>query len=263
MLSLNQEKYKSLTATEKDVLHFIIDNQEYVVNATSRDVASKCNVSKTVVINLSQKIGFEGFNEYRYYLKEQLNNNTIEANSEFSSDILNAIERTIRLNKEEELNEIVDKILATETIYVIGRGSSKYMCSYLTHLLMTLKIKTIVIQDFNHYDVIGQTMNENDLMIAISLSGETTITVNTAKIAAMKKREIISFTAFSNNSLANLANNNVYFFSDNVDTRVHDTISRTTLVFVIELLVNKIKEKMIKEGLSKGSSVTQWLLTKQ
>ena len=263
MLNIDQDIYRSLTPTEKDVLHFVIDNQEYVVKATSRDIALKCSVSKTVVINLTQKIGFDGFNEFKYYLRDQLSNTVIESSNDFSSDIINSIERTISLNKDEEIDEVVLKILNADTIYVLGRGSSKYACAYLTHLLMTLKIKTVVVQDFNHYDVIGETMNENDLMIAISLSGETTITTNTAKIAAMKKRDIISFTSFSNNTLVSLSNNNIYFYSSNIDTRTQDTVSRTTLIFIIELIINKVKAKMVEIGKPRRNDVTQWIFTKQ
>lgn len=240
MLKLESDAYNSLTNTEKDVLHFIIDNQDFVIKSTSKDIAEKCSVSKTVIINLSKKIGFEGFNEYKYYLK----NNVSEAHSKddlnFVCDTMNSLKKTLLLNQQDQFDASVKKILEAETIYVLGRGSSKFMALYLTHQLMTLKIKAIVIQDFNHFDVIARTMNKDDLMIAISLSGETNITVNTANVAAMKQRKVISCTAFSNNSLSNVCETNLYFASSSIDTRIDDTVSRTPMLFLLEQLIHHV-----------------------
>lgn len=262
MLNIRSKVYRSLTMTEKDVLHFVLDNQKYVTTATCQEIADCCNVSKTVVINLAQKIGYEGFNEFKYTLKDQLEKQTVRREHNYTTDTMKNLERTLLLNQSEELDKIVTMILKADTIYIAGRGTTKYMALHFAHLLMTLKIKAIAIQDFNHFDVISQTMNEKDLMIAISLSGETKITVNTAQVAAMKKRDVISITNFSNNTLANLCKSNIYFASSSSDTRVHDTISRTPLLFVIELLINLVEDKMSELNIHDGTNIIPWTLSK-
>ena len=240
MLHIDSDIYRDLTNTEKEVLHFILENEEFVSNTTSRQIAERCNVSKTVIINVTKKMGFEGFSEYKYYLKNQIHKKQKNSTIDFVNDTMDNLSKTLLLNQQNQINDCVDKINKAETIYVLGRGSSKFMASYLTHQLITLNIKASVVSDYNHFGVIAKTMGENDLMIALSLSGETTITVNTAKIASMRKREVISITAFSNNSLAYFSDNNIYFSSTDVDTKTDDTVSRTPMLFVIELLINKV-----------------------
>ena len=65
------KNYDILTNTERDLLHYILDNEELVQKLTAAKLADRCGVSKTVVINMCQKLGFDGYNELKYYLKNK------------------------------------------------------------------------------------------------------------------------------------------------------------------------------------------------
>ena len=66
------KNYDILTNTERDLLHYILDNEELVQKLTAAKLADRCGVSKTVVINMCQKLGFDGYNELKYYLKNTI-----------------------------------------------------------------------------------------------------------------------------------------------------------------------------------------------
>ena len=63
--------YDLLTGSERSLLHYILDHQETIQKMTCQKLADQCGVSKTVVINMSQKLGFEGYNDLRFFLKNR------------------------------------------------------------------------------------------------------------------------------------------------------------------------------------------------
>ena len=52
------KNYEFLTLNERRVLHYIMEHPSDVLKQTTQAIGQKCNVSKTILINLSQKLGF-------------------------------------------------------------------------------------------------------------------------------------------------------------------------------------------------------------
>ncbi len=65
--------FNKLTNSEQKVFTYIYANQQKVIKMKINDLAKETFTSKTVIINLAQKLGFEGFSDLKYYLKS--NNN--------------------------------------------------------------------------------------------------------------------------------------------------------------------------------------------
>ena len=65
------EIFETLTESEKRVFTYIYRHQTEASRMNIQDVAGAASVSKTVVINTCQKLGFEGFGALKYYLRNQ------------------------------------------------------------------------------------------------------------------------------------------------------------------------------------------------
>lgn len=237
------ENYDSLTASEKDLLHFILDNEGYVMNTTAQKLAIKCGISKTVVINLCQKLGFEGFNELKYFLKSNRHKNEllVDDNYKARSNLLTIVEKTLELNKEEILRSVAKKISNAKCVYVIARGTSKATAVYLTHLLLMMNIKCINIPDMNLMDLIARKIEHDEVIIALSLSGETAAIVNTARIVKAHGNTLITITAFNNSTLSALSDYSLYFCANSTDTKINDDISRIGMFTIADYLVSYVK----------------------
>ncbi len=245
-MGLDLKNYDSLTNSEKTFLHFVLDNTELVIRSTATKIAKLCGVSKTVAINACQKIGFDGFNDLRYYLK---NNNVMTEESKtleiknIETALFDMVEKTLSLNRLELMEKVADKILNAECVYIISRGTSKAIGSYFSHILLSLNIKCINIPDYNLLDIIAKKMNHNEVMIAISLSGETSILVQTCKTVKAYGDTLISITGFSDNTIASISDYRLFCNSGSLDTTSHDTESRLGMMAVIDYLCALIKAK--------------------
>lgn len=233
--------YDMLTNTERHLLHFILDNEDLVQKYTASKIAEKCGVSKTVVINMCQKLGFDGYNELKYFLKNK-NKNIIKKETNSKNSLLNIVEKTLLINDEKMLDSIAQKICEASCIYVVSRGTSKAVGMYLTHLLLTLNIKCINVPDYNLLDIIAKKINHEEIMVALSLSGETPIIVQTAKIVKAYGNSLITITAFANSSLCSYSDYSLFFSSSSLDTKNNDTLTRIGMFTVVDQLINSIRK---------------------
>lgn len=233
--------YDMLTNTERHLLHFILDNEDLVQKYTASKIAEKCGVSKTVVINMCQKLGFDGYNELKYFLKNK-NKNILKKETNSKNSLLNIVEKTLLINDEKMLDSIAQKICEASCIYVVSRGTSKAVGMYLTHLLLTLNIKCINVPDYNLLDIIAKKMNHEEIMVALSLSGETPIIVQTAKIVKAYGNSLITITAFANSSLCSYSDYSLFFSSSSLDTKNNDTLTRIGMFTVVDQLINSIRK---------------------
>ena len=101
------------------------------------DLAKETFSSKTVIINLAQKLGFEGFSDLKYYLKSNINTeNDGNITEDVQYEIKQNIEKTFVVMEEDLYRTVSEKVLSAKTIYVFARGTSKAAGHYLNHLLL-------------------------------------------------------------------------------------------------------------------------------
>ena len=191
---------------------------------------AKTFVSKTVIINLSQKLGFSGFKELKFQINNYiLSRNKIEKSdhSSYKKQLEKNINKSFTLINEEQIKECAKTL--------------RHSRNYLEHLLFALGLHCFFINDYNLSDSFTRLVNEDDTVIFISLSGGTKKIIETAKIVQLKEANIISMTAFNTNELTSYATHTLFCFADNHDTKKDDTKSRIGFFILVDLLINEIE----------------------
>lgn len=235
------ENYELLTSSECVLLHYILDHLALVQKMTCQKLADQCGVSKTVVINMSQKLGFEGYTDLKFYLKNQNKIEPIESLENVENSIISNVSRTVHLNKPETMVKTAEMIAKAKCVYVVSRGTSKAVGSYFSHLLLTLNVKCINIPDYNLLSIIAKQMTHEEVLLAISLSGHTPIIVETAKLVKAYGNSLISLTAFTNSPLNQYSDVALFCSSPTADTKVNDIVTRIGMFTVIDLLIHYVK----------------------
>lgn len=235
--------FNKLTNSEQKVFTYIYANQQKVIKMKINDLAKETFTSKTVIINLSQKLGFEGFSDLKYYLKS---NNSVDDDIKVLEDLQYGlkqnIEKTFVVIEADLYKKISREVIEAKTVYVFARGTSKAAGYYLNHLLLTLGVKCIFVKDYNLLTLVGNTLESDELVILISLSGNTEKILEVANIAKVKGSRTIAITSFGNNELSKISDYTLHCVSNDTETKFNDSISRIGMFIVIEMLVNSIKE---------------------
>lgn len=107
----------------------------------------------------------------------------------------------------------------------------------------------------SEHELISEILKEGDLVIIVSLSGESGHVVNFAKMLRMKGIPVISMTKMKNNTLAQMSLESLYINTSNVGTSYIENYETTTLFFMtVEMLLIKYliyQEKRCEENMTR------------
>ena len=221
------QNYSKLTEIEKKIFHYIVENAKEIQTQTAKEIAERNFVSKTTVINVAKKCGFQGFSDFKYYLLYH--------------------QAAVQPTDEKTLAEAAGIILTSRLIYIFGAGLSGQIAAMLENLLLKQGVKALFVRDGNNIATITAGGHAEDAVLLLSLSGRTEKLVEMAKKAKIKGMKLISITAFSDNEIQAMADIRLYSYAGISDTKTNDTLSRLGMHLIICLLSEKLKELRQKQ----------------
>ena len=124
---LINEHHTQLNENDLYILNFIFQNMQLCQGKTVSEIAQLSNVSASSIIRIVQKLGFKGYSEFRYFLRNELDRKNrakvINTNRIGSSVVLEDVTSTIRLFEQNRFVEDIYTLLATsKRIYAYATG---------------------------------------------------------------------------------------------------------------------------------------------
>ncbi len=237
------QNYSKLTEIEKKIFHYVVENPGELSTLTAKEIAERNFVSKTTVINVAKKCGFQGFSDFKYYLLyHQAAAKPADDFLSVSKKLQEEVERTFFLTDEKALTEAAKVLLNSRLIYIFGVGLSGQIASMLENLLLKQGMKALFVRDGNNVPMITENGNKEDTVILLSLSGRTIKAVEMAQKSKIKGMKLISITSFTDNEIQEMADIRLYSYAGVSDTQNNDTLSRLGMHLIICLLSEKLKE---------------------
>ena len=89
-----KESYDRLSASEKRIAKYIIDNPNEVVKLPISELANRCQTSKPTVVRLCKTLGYSGYKELCMYLNADI---MLNEGSELSYKDINPNDNTIEI----------------------------------------------------------------------------------------------------------------------------------------------------------------------
>jgi 6-phospho-3-hexuloisomerase len=114
--------------------------------------------------------------------------------------ILENIKNASTYIKEEVVNEFVNILVDSNRVFVIGAGRSGLVAKAFGMRLMHLGISAFIVGE-----TITPAIHENDVIVAISGSGETNSIVSPVKIAKSRGAKVLSLTSYLDSTIAQLS----------------------------------------------------------
>lgn len=201
-----------LTDNDYHILSYVEKDTEKVANMTIMDLSKQCNMSKSSILRMTKKLGFSGYSEFKYYLKET----AIEKDS--SSDVFelseNDIKRTVQLFDSQDKQPVYSLIDEADIIYAYGTGwGQQNALQELSRYLLSMNKRVYVIPSLKELQVASKNMTPDDLVIIASLSGDIDEVVSDLKKINHLGVSTLSITSFKNNHLAEISTHQLYFQS--------------------------------------------------
>lgn len=248
----------SLSPAEKRIGEFVIDNYKEVVQMTLAEVASNSGVSDATAVRFFRALGYKRWMDFKIALylstttSTQMINEDIEAGDsvkEISNKVLqntvNAIQDTYAVLQSGDLERALEMILKARQILIIGAGTSGPVAHYMHNFLFRLGINCKVETDSYLQVMQCALLSENDLVIAISRTGESEAAIRTATIAKGQNCPVICITGNKLSELAKLSN--VVLLSVSHETLQEAPASRIAQNFLVHTIYINLATEMIGE----------------
>lgn len=252
--------------TEKAIIGYLLKNPEDVMNLNVRELADKTFSSPSTIIRMCQRVGFEGYKDFRQTMiyeiasKNNKRDNEIEDVSQYDSitEIIKkvtykniaSLEETMNLVDDETLEKCVEIIDKAKNICLYGIGAS--LCVARDAYLKFLRLnKQCTINDDLHSQLLqAKNMTSDDVGIVISYSGCTVEMIECMRIMKENNVHIIAVTRNTLSIVAKLSDYVIYTPSTEPIFRSAAMVSRMAQLNIIDLLftalMNREYEKSLK-----------------
>ncbi|WP_155667070.1 MurR/RpiR family transcriptional regulator [Ornithinibacillus caprae] len=205
--------FPSLTNSEQKVATFVLNNLENVIFYSVTDLADEAGVGETTVLRFCRKIGLKGYQEFKLTIAQNLSEEKKDKNGSDSGNIIQsiannsvyAIENTASMISEEDLNKAIELLQGAKSIHIFGVGSSGITAVDAKSRLLRIGIQASAITDSHLQAMSAATLSDQDVVIALSISGSTRDTIESVKIAKDNGAKIIAITYYSRSPITQFA----------------------------------------------------------
>lgn len=219
VLQYIKQNFDSFTDREKSIAEYLLSNKKSIISLSAKEIGDITNTSAPTVVRFSKKIGFDSLNEMKLQLSINLQS---DDNSDFEylhsdlstkniirgvkSSIDSIMNQTIGVLKEEELEKAIQLLNKAKNVYIFSVGSSSLVGMDFYYKLSRINVRCIAHSDTHLQMTASALMEEGDVAIAISYSGETKEVLKCAYNAKNYGIPVISITRASiNNTLADMS----------------------------------------------------------
>lgn len=203
-----KRKYIRLSKGQRKVAQFVMDNPTVVATQIASEVGRLADVSESTVIRFCYAMDLSGFSELQDQIKAYLIDKgemtvvkkalpTKKIKSQLGTDIvkrdLAGISKTFNELVESEVEQVIQLLHSSKRIHILGFRQSAPAAFWLYNNLVMLRDQVFFIQ--HEADQIAMQlamMDEDSLLVVISLDEEYEDIATTVEIAKRKNVQIIA-----------------------------------------------------------------------
>ena len=260
------ENQASLRKSEAKVANYVLANANEVIKMRIVDLASKSEVSEPTVIRFCKAIGFDGFQSFKLQLAQQLGLGSVFTqfaveDSDTVADLINKVFDTTvgsLITAREEINsEVLEQAITTisnaRRVEFYGFGASGSVAADAQHKFFRLQLSSAAYTDPHIQRMSAISLGPEDVVVAISQSGETQALLQSVALAREAGANVIGL-APHNTSLSRVCNLAIYVNMEEDLKSFTPVSSRIAHLVVIDVLATGVarhRKPLLKEHLKR------------
>ncbi|MGL5389610.1 MAG: MurR/RpiR family transcriptional regulator [Serratia sp. (in: enterobacteria)] len=267
--------YPTLAQNDRKLANFLLNNAEQVSHLSSPKLAQLAGVSQSSVVKFSQKLGYKGFPALKQALSETLAQPQVEPvvtvhNQILSSDPLKAVgekllvekqaalRATLDINSEQRLHTALEMLRTARRVILVGIGASGLVAKDFAFKLLKIGVMAVAEADMHVQLATVQAMSKEDLLLAISFSGERREINLVAEEARIAGARVLALTSFSPNGLQQRADHSLYTIVEEPNTH-SSAISSSTAQFALTdlLFMALIQQDLARDRLRRSEQLVK------
>lgn len=207
-----------------DAIRFILAHRDEVPVRSMRDLAKRADVPPVTLVRLAQRLGFEGFDDFRKIYVDALingqNRNLGQATqlmslaqtevalgfaAKFAEREFDLQRQAIAGLREETLNDVVDALAKAERIFVVGRRTHFAAAYSFVYSLRKAKPNIYLLDTGGGLALELDRLTSKDVFIGFTSYPYSRVTLGMGQTARSQNATVIAVTDSENAPLAQLA----------------------------------------------------------
>lgn len=252
--SIRLEQVKqNFTKSEMKIYDYINKHPERVLYHSLTELAEACNVGEATVLRLFRKIGYKGFQGFKFSLAKEVDDLRSGDNDnsyiyKVKNSMMTALDNSYDVIDEDELEKAVDMMDEAKSVVVFGVGSSSIAGLDMQNRLLRIGRNIEVLGDPHSQVMRTASMDEDTVVIAISITGSTRDTVDSVKAARDKGAKIISITNYTKSPLTKFSDATLLSSAKESPLDGGSLVSKVAQLFVIDLLCTGLTIKNYEQA---------------
>lgn len=247
-----REALHSLTPMEERIARYILDHPNEVIQLSIQKLASTAGVSEATIIRLSQSLKYKGFKEFKLAIAGDLAGNTSAQEEQYqqfpvgsstsaliesiSYNNMKSIRDTLSVLSEEALEQAIEALGSARKIALFGVESSSVVADDFRQKALRLGLWCEPGYSGDSQAIIAANLSEQDVVLAVSYSGETESVLRAMQLAHRQGAKLIALTQFASSPIAEEADIALYTSTLERNFRNGAMASRIAQLNVIDIL---------------------------
>ncbi len=198
-----EDIYDNLTPVEKNIADYFLKTKN-ISDFSAKTIADSLYVSEASLTRFAKKCGYKGFREFIYSLKISTSasaDNVNEIVQRVTTSYKHILDKNLQLINETQMETLAFSISKSKRILIYGIGISGIVAQEFKLRLMRLGLLVDAVTDAHLMKISSALVDENHLIIALSISGKTKELLNGIKIAKEHGAYVVLLTASKDYSL--------------------------------------------------------------
>lgn len=269
---------KDLTTTEKRIADYILQNLTTIPAINVAELANNTYTSHSSVIRLAQKMGYDGFRDFRIAVSEIAHSelyrsNPVDANFPFlpqdsTNDIakkiadltINTVQRTYAQLNEQVLDETVDLLAKADRIFLFAQGDSQIRARSFQNKLVKINKFLIIADEYADEDWNAASLTSRDCAIFITYRARVPQYERMMKHFLNENIPAVLLTGNSQSNLVPLAAQAIVFTQDEMDfLKVSTFSSQVAFEYILDTLFSLLYAKAFQQNLAAFKKKNEWI----
>jgi DNA-binding MurR/RpiR family transcriptional regulator len=250
-LKMLQNMLDQLPASERKIAQYILENPRSILNSTVNDIGTQAKTSGAAVIRLCKSLGLNGFQDLKVRIAGDLvkpvaeqGYRDIEPDESYYSIVQKTTSNSIQSIRDseeiinyEELERAVQTLLLAQNVHFFGIGASNIIAKDAQQKFLRIQKNATAFTDTHLVATLIANAGKDDVVFAISHSGETAEVVKVMALAKERGVKTISLTKYGQSAVASLADIKLFTsYSGEAPFRSAATSSRLAQLYMMDIL---------------------------
>ena len=254
-----------VTKSDKILIKYIQENIEDVSYMPISQIAKESNIGEATITRFSKKMGFSIIQDFKVTLAQEISisnksktiiNSNIENNEpaidtakKLLSTNIATLEKTVDLIDNQDIHKCAKMIINSRRIYFVGIGYSGIIAQDSNYKFMRIGLNCMSFDSSHTMIMMASIMEKDDLLIAISHTGETDAIIKTVELAKQNNVDVISITQNQESKLKDISDVNLVYVSEETILETGSISSKLAQIFLLDLIYTQVVKEKSSEAI--------------